>query len=247
MVSGAARAQVDTEPLPRPITVYLADHSQVSVTFTGDYGPVRVTGSLDAAPKAGFKVTSLRGRSREVSWDEVRSLNVVQNVSEGFPSGSFGVNLITDSAPSTELPGTGYSARLSTTDQATWRILGLPEGTLTVRGEPYGTLAVPISRITAFQMEPIRGSVTDLPKGTVRLEILAGTTVNLPLSDVQLMQRDIRGGTATITLADDQTFVGKLVELPKVTLKLGEDKSSVSVPLERVALLERLPPGGRRL
>ena len=49
----------------------------------------------------------------------------------------------------------------------------------------------------------------------------------------------------TVTLMDDQSFTGKLVELPKVPIPVTVEERTVTVPLERIALLERTTPGGR--
>jgi hypothetical protein len=89
--------------------------------------------------------------------------------------------------------------------------------------------------------------VTDLPRGNVRLEVLDGKIVQVPLEQLRSLQRDLRNGTLTVALNDDQVFTGKLVELPKVVIVLGEDvKDRRSIPLERIAFFERTVPAIRR-
>lgn len=235
---------ITLEPLPRPATVLLADRPTVTVTLNGDYGPVRVTGSMAQAPKDTLRLTGVSGQVREVSWNEVRSLSVVAYPREGFPQGSFQIGLITDPVPVSQVQGAGLVANYG--DVSQWRGQRLPEGTLTLQGQPYGSLALPLSRISAVQMEPIRGNVADLPDGTIKLQIFDGTTVNLPLKSVQSYQRNAARGTAIITLEDDQTFSGKIVDLPKVEIRFAGENPPPAIPLDRIAVLERTPPGGRR-
>jgi hypothetical protein len=233
---------VDLGPPPRPVAILVADRPLVTVEMAGDYGPVRVTGILEGAPKPGVDLGS-----REASWSEVRALARVTQPSEGFPAGSFRVALVTDDLPAAQSTGSGVLYGLTSQQVGgTWRAMRLPEGNLTLRGKPYGTLAVPTSRIVQVRMEPVRGDVEALPEGNIRIEVLPGTSVNIPLPEVQWLQRDLRRGTVSVTLADDQTFSGKLVDLPKVSIKFTGEMPPEPVPLERIVVLERRTPSGRR-
>jgi len=137
-------------------------------------------------------------------------------------------------------------SRIYDSTQGTWRALELPVGQLTLRGQPYGTLAFPTARLTAFLLEPLRGNLGELPAGNIRLEVLGGAVVNIPLTQVQLYQRDVARGTLRVTLMDEQMFSGKVLELPKVSLSVDTGREKQSIPLDRVAQMERTPPGGRR-
>ena len=83
---GRAGAQVEMEPLPTPVTVFLSEQPVVTVTLEGNHGPVRVTGSLDQQPEGTLHVTDLGGRPREVRWNEVVSLTRTEYPQEGLPS-----------------------------------------------------------------------------------------------------------------------------------------------------------------
>lgn len=234
---------LDLGPPARPVVILLANRPVVTVDLEGDYGPVRVTGTLEETPK-----TTLDLGTREVDWSEVRAISRVVQPSEGFPVGSYRVALVTDDAPATQSTGAGYvSGLLSTEAQGTWRALRLPEGTLTLRGEPYGTLKVPTSRINQLRLEPVQGDVQTMPAGNIRVEIFPGNTISVPLTQVQYLQRNIRRGTISVILADDQTFSGKLVELPKVSIKFAGEMPIAPIPLERIVVLERRTPSNRRL
>jgi len=241
--SSAQDKELDLGPPARPVVILLADQPVVTVDLAGDYGPVRVTGTLEATPKSALDVGS-----REVAWSEIRSFARVTQPSEGFPAGSFRVALVTDDVPATQSGGTGYvTGLLNTEAQGAWRALRLPEGSLTLRGKPYGTLNIPTSRINQMRLEPVRGDVQTMPPGNIRVELFPGNVVSVPLPDVQYLQRDLRKGTISVILADDQTFSGKLLELPKVSIQFVGEMPVAPVPLERIVVFERRTPSNRRL
>jgi hypothetical protein len=256
--SKGARAQntdqpVDLGPLPRPVALLRMDRPLLTVLAQGDYGDVRITGTLDEAPPGNFKLTDTYGRSREVGWKEIRTLSLVEFAAEGFPAGSSRITLVSDPVP---LAGTGtsgsatsggYTSRALNPEQGGWRLLRLPAGSFTLHGDPYGSMTIPTSRVVSLQMEPIRGNVTDLPNGTIRIEPFGGTVVGVPLEQVQTLQRDVPRGAITVTLADNQALTGKLVEMPHVTLSLDTEGKKQSIPMEQVVQFERLTPGARRL
>ncbi len=242
---GVAPQITDLEQPPRPVNVFLADRPIVTVEFGGDYGPVRVTGALDRAPKETLRLTDATGRTREAVWSEVQSLTEVRTATEGLPVGSYTVYLIGDATPTTSVGGAG--GYLTTTlptpggSRGGWRLSRLPEGEMAVATGSLGTIAFPVSRIRSFVEEPIRGSITQMPAGNVTVEVLAGKTLTVPLTNVEFLRRDLRAGTITLSLADGQTVTGKLRELPKVALAF-EDKRP-PIPLERIVQLEVAIPG----
>jgi hypothetical protein len=252
--------EVGLGKLPQRVSIFLTARALVSVTFTGDYGPVRVTGSLDEAPKEPLRLTDTAGRAREVSWDEIRTMTNTDYPTEGFPAGSFQVALITDATSGTTPGGIAYRPGITTGSttsvvgaaQGAWRMLKAPEGTLKLSGSPFGTLSVPTSRIAAFEVVPIIGDVAELPQATIKLEVLQGSTVSVPFSEVRLLQRNTVRGTARVTLMDEQTFTGKVVELPKVSLSItptdivdaeGKTPPARTISLEDVVQFERATGG----
>jgi hypothetical protein len=86
-----------------------------------------------------------------------------------------------------------------------------------------------------------------MPAGAVRIEILPGVVIAAPLADVRSFRRDVAKGTVAVVLEDDQSFVGKLIELPNVSLALKGAGATTSVPLAGIAQFDRAVPGARRL
>jgi hypothetical protein len=248
-LAAAAHAQVvDIGPLPQPATVLVRERPVVTVLLRGDHGEVRVTGAMEQAPEGTLRLTDASGRSREAVWTEIRSLGQVAYAAEGLPVGSYQAALVSDPAATGQgLGGAGYASRVLELGQPAWRMLRLPEGSMTLRGEPYGTFTFPLARLVAFQMEPVRGNVPDLPAGNVRIEVFEGQTVTVPLPEVRLLQRDVSRGTVAVTLRDEQTFTGRLVELPQVALAVETERGKIEIPLDQVVQFERVLPGGRRL
>jgi hypothetical protein len=243
---GSARAQDEAEPPPvdlgpiaRPVAVYLVDRPLATVTFRGDYGPTRLTGLLDALPKDTIQITNSRGKTRNTTWTEVRGLTRVETATEGFPAGSYMVRLSTEqpNVSTTALTGDYAAPELSTPDQPAWRAMRVPEGDVTLRGESYGTLSVPLNRIEALYMEPERFSIVQLPKGTLRLEVLSGKPIDLPLEQVQSLRRDVATGTAVVTLNDGQMFTGKVLQLPNVSITSEPPTAHAPIPLDRIVEL----------
>jgi hypothetical protein len=238
----------DLGPIPRPITLFLLDKPTVTVSFQGDYGPVRATGVLDKAPEETLRVRSIQGLPREARWTEIRDLSVVQFPREGMPAGTFQVSLVSDPVSVTQISAGGAGIRDYSTDAGGWGAARLPDGNLTLTGKPYGSLTIPLSRVSSFQMEPIRGTVAQFPNGDVKLEPLAGSPITVPLQEIQTLQRDQSRDAVTLTLADGQSYTGKLVQLPEVSIAVTTPAGPVvTVPLSRVSYLERTPPGGRLL
>lgn len=243
-----ARAQENEfGSLSRPISVYLADRPTVTVDFGGDYGPVRLTGTLEKTPQGTLRLTDATGRTRLADWSEVRSLVEVRTATEGLPLGTYTVYLVSDATnPSGGVgPTGGYAATALPSPVVTrggWRLSRLPEGELTVQAGNLGSVTLPVGRVTAFVQDPVRGSITKMPSGTVRVEVLAGKTLNVPLVDVEYLRRDLKAGTISLTLADGQTVTGKLLELPKVSLTF-ENMQPPAIPMERIVQLEVAVPG----
>lgn len=257
LVSGAAGAQEQVKPdqnpdealtpPPRPVSIYLTDSPTISVVFNGDQGASRVTGTLETAPMDLLHLTDVTGHSRDAAWTDVRDLALVRSASEGFPLGSFTVTLLSD--PGTQSSNTGFtggylSPALSSpgVGQVGWRLPSLNEGQLTLRGQNFGQLDIPVSRIVSVSQEPIRGGLVALPQGTVRVEVLPGKTVDVSLADVVSLRRNPRAETISLTLADGQRFSGKLVSLPQVSITLGEGRDRRTLPLNRIVEIEFTAP-----
>lgn len=244
----AAHAQdEDLAPPPRPLSLIVNEKPSVTVSLDGDSGPVRVTGTLTGASTETLHLQDPNGKPRDASWNEIRTLSRVEYPSEGMPVGSFRVTLVTDAVQESQVAGVDYGAGSFDPGAPGWRLLQIPEGKITLSGAPYGTLTVPAGRISSWQDNPVRGTLAELPAGNVRVEVLSGSVVSLPLPQVQFMQRDLHRGTVNVTLADGQTFSGKLVELPNISITMGEMNNRVTVPLSNVVVLERPVPAGSTL
>ena len=239
------------DPPPRPVTLLLTDRPLVSVQFRGDHGPVTVMGTLEEAPRTALRLTDQSGRTRDTSWSDLRELRTVRSAVEGLAEGSFSVRLASDPADGPNY-GSGTSGIGSLGNRlGGWRVLRLPEGSLSLRGNPYGALTVPLARVTDFSVLPITGTIATMPAGQIRLEILEGKTVEVPLAQLQALSRDIPRGTAVAALADGQSFTGKLLELPRVSLVIEPTGTSIqtepqTIPLERISQLQiTVIPGSR--
>lgn len=243
-LSPAVAQDLGLEPPPRPVAILVTDRPLVTVDLQGDFGPVHATGVLESAPEA-----RLDYGSGSVAWSEVLALESVFQPVEGFPAGSYRLALVTDDTAPQQIQGSGSTGTLygPAVNSGTRRVLRLPEGNITLSGKPYGKLTFPASRILQFRQVPVRGDVNALPAGNVRLELFPGTVVTIPLDEVQLFRRDVATGTATVTLSDEQTFSGKLLELPKVNVTFTGENPPPPIPLERVVVLDRRTVGGRRL
>ena len=66
--------------------------------------------------------------------------------------------------------------------------------------------------------------------------------VSLPVTSVLWLRRDLAAGTAEVLLRDQQSFSGKLVELPKVSVVVvspTDEKNKQSIPLDHIAVIQR--------
>jgi hypothetical protein len=244
-----ASAQDEAEaPLERPIVIYPLKDAKVTAVAQGEFGPLRVSGTIVEAPKETIRVADSAGRTRETAWTEVRTLQQAAYPAEGLPSGSFLVTLTSDPLEAAGGSGAFYSTGTGGGNPAAaWRMSRLPEGQLKLAGKPFGELTLPVSRLVSFAIDPIRGNTTEMPAGAVRLEILPGVVISAPLTDVRSFRRDVARGTVAVVMEDDQSFVGKLVELPSVAIALKGAGATTSVPLAGIAQFDRAVPGARRL
>jgi hypothetical protein len=246
--AGAANAQAPANgldilgPLERRVTIFLAERPVWTATFMGDHGPVRVTGLLAEVPAEPLQVVHASGARREVPWTEIRELSLVRSPAEGFPEGSFWLQLLGDPvdplrAGAAVLPGGGIGAGAVA---GRWRLASLPDEAIILRSANLGDLSIPLSRISELVMQPILARITRLPEAAVRVEVLPGTVVNVPLAQVASLRRDLRAGSITLGLADGQLISGRLVNLPDVAIEF--DPPTAPIPLAEIVQLEvRLP------
>jgi hypothetical protein len=155
-LSGVTEANAQDEPespLERPIVIYPLKDARVTVGLQGEFGPLRVSGTLAGVPKEVVRVADSTGRTREVAWTEVRSVQQAPYPAEGIPAGSFLVTLTSDPVETTS--GGFYSTGTGGGNLAAgWRMSRLPEGQLKLTGKPFGELTVSVSRIIAFGSIP---------------------------------------------------------------------------------------------
>ncbi|HEU4754217.1 MAG TPA: hypothetical protein VFU47_13995 [Armatimonadota bacterium] len=246
----------EIEPPPRPITVWVAERPTVTLTFQGESGISTLVGTLESAPQEKVRITDSNGLIREVPFTDISGFSLVRQPFEGLPAGTYTVGLFSRLASSllTGTPNTGadYSGLSDPQQENVLRANRLPAGDIVLSGQPYGRIAVPLSRVLDMTTTPITARLAELPAGTVRVEVLPGKTVDVPLRAVEGLYRDLQNGTVTLQLNSElaenvgQTISGKLLELPQVTLELGEAPNRQSVALSRVVALQR-PSLTRRL
>jgi hypothetical protein len=172
-------------PEVRPaISLLLVDQPLVSVSYNGDYGPMRVTGTLVDAPRRLLRILDITGGVREIRWTDLFSLNVVRVPTADLPVGSFTLMLSSEEGAlprSTATVTTNYTAGASVASvpPTPAHLLELPRGELVLQGQPYGNLRIATERITDLHMEPVRGSLVSMPDVTISLEIRqAGSSGN---------------------------------------------------------------------
>lgn len=272
-IAGAAQAQGQgtapgfqdptLAPAPQPVSLLLAEQPLVNVEWDGDSGRAKLVGVLRDGPRGLVEVTDGIGRRRRVQWAEIEVIQPVTIPSEGLPEGSFRVGVSGE-------PGQGFQQRIQVGGynsnggagaggglggpageaQQGWRLLRLPEGTITLEGAPYGRVQVPIQRLYSYQLAPLRGVVQVFPPGEIRVELQRGTVVSVQFPTVVYLRRDLPRGTILLTLEDGQQFSGRELALPKVDIPvldaLDEKAPPTIVPLTRVLQLQRTPPRGSR-
>lgn len=230
------------EPLPRPITLFVLQKPTVTVAFKGDFGPAQLIGVLEQAPAGAILVRSHDGSAREASWGDLRQLVAITRPTEGAEKG-WTATLMADMVPVRQSQGAGRTP--SFYEQSGWSTPTLPEGSLRLTGKPYGTIDIPTAKVDLLRQEPVRGTLPALPDAPLRVQVLDGQPFTVSLADVVTYRRDVQRQLVTVTLADDQTFTARLVELPKVALAVATDAGPRSVPFEQIGLMERATPGGR--
>jgi hypothetical protein len=236
-------------PPPRPLTVLVAQQPEVTVTFVGEYGVSTVVGTVESAPSVNVRLTDSAGQARDVPFTQLYSFSTVRAPLEGLPAGSLTATLLSDPGILQRLSGAGYSGDAQSSNIL--RLNRLPEGNLVLSGQPYGRLTIPLGRVTDYGQLAISGLTGEMPAGNIRLELFPGNAMQVPLRSVEGMYRDLKNGTVVLDLSTGQPGVtqrltGKLLELPQVTLRIGEAPDQRSVPLDRVVALQR-PAVGRRL
>ncbi|MBM3459882.1 MAG: hypothetical protein FJX77_15280 [Armatimonadetes bacterium] len=253
---------------PQPVTVLVSDRPLVTVDWDGDQGPIKLLGTLEQGPEGMLSLSDGIGRRRQVRWTEIEALAPVTEPSAGLPLGAYSVGIVSEPGQgfektiriggySSSSGGSGANASLASARGPAsdtvegWRLMRLPAGgSITVTGEPYGSVTIPLDRVRSYQMAPIRGGVQSLPPGDIRLELVPGASVSIPLPRVVFLRRDRPRGTIFLVLEDGQQFNGREVEFPRITLELlsevDEKAPPTRVELARVVQLNRTPPGGGR-
>ena len=253
-------------PEVRPaISLLLVDQPLVTVSFNGDYGPMRVTGTLVDAPRRLLRLLDATGATREIRWSDLFSLNVVRVPTAELPVGSFTVMLSSEEGAlprSTATVTTNYTAgaTVATVPPAPAHLLELPRGELILQGEPYNSLRIPTERVTDLRMEAIRGSLVNMPDVKISLEVREGggngngknggqkggdngtpsepKVIDIPLRRVEVFRRDAARQLLSVTLADGQIFTGRIVNLPSAAIEVDVENQTRSYLLTRIAQFE---------
>ena len=257
LAGATALAQTETsefEAPPSPVSLLRATSPMLTVSYQGEFGPMRITGVLAQAPEAPLTLLDPEDRERSANWLAIRALSVVRNPREGSPRGSFSVTLSSDEGalPRTVrgLAGAGaasrYGARGSGGPSARpWRLTSLPKGEVVLRGKPYGSITIPLESIEDWTVIPLSGTISELPPGLIRVQVAQNLTVSLPLQEVETLRRDMEREFISVLLVDGQVFSGKLRQLPNVRLSIRVGTGTTAVPLAEVVQLEvmRVPLG----
>jgi hypothetical protein len=242
----------------QPISILLIDRPTVTLQVAGDHGPLRLTGTLEQAPASLGRVVDATGESHAAVWSDISSFTRVLEPVEGLPAGSFSVGLISDAGRAFQIRAGGAGGGVGASGGAYggggltgsgdsaqgWRLLRMPSGTVSLSGPPFVRIDVPLGKVAAYQRVPLVGEVTGLPRGVIEVEVLGGRTLSLPLENTVLFRRDLGRGMISVSQLDGQSFVGKLVRLPGVSIEVSNDAGKQTVALSRVLQMNRTPPGG---
>ncbi len=255
-------AQPPLPPLRPAISLLLVSEPIMTVNYTGDFGPMQVTGTLVQSPETPLRTIGPDGEPRDVRWTELSGVRLVRTPTAELPAGSFVLLLSGDPGAlvrsSAVQPG-GYAEATAAAllSPVLRRLPRLPGGELVLRGDPYETMRVPVERILNARQEPVRGSLDAPIAGELALEVgrVNGTgtkVVNIPMARVETLRRDVSRGLATVTLGDQQIFSGRVVSLPEVAIQVDvegaalalapQGTTKLSIPLSRVAQLETTTP-----
>lgn len=255
-LAGGAGAQEELapeiifDPPPRPIQVFLQENSLATIAFEGEHGPVQLAGRLISAPAGTVSLVSGEGARAEVSWNDILTLWQATSLSEGVPHGSFIVHLTAQASPEASYSGgigaPGTNGRSLTGAQG-WRLLDAPSGELVLESAIFGRVGIPVERVRSLAKNPLRGTVERLPEGIIKVEVLPGRTLNVPLPSVSFFRRDRPAGTILLELNDGQIINGRLVELPRLALPLDSTKTPQTAPIEQIAAFEIRRPAGTAL
>lgn len=255
-LSGGAAAQDEVapeiifEPPPRPIQVYLQENSLATIAFEGEHGAVQLAGRLISAPAGSVSLVSSEGARAEVSWSDILTLWQATSLSEGAPHGSYIVHLTAQASPEASYSGgigaPGTNER-NLSGAYGWRLLDAPTGDLVLESAIFGKVSIPVERVRSLAKNPLRGTVERLPEGIIKVEVLPGRTLNVPLPSVSFFRRDRPAGTVLLELNDGQIINGRLVELPRLALPLDSTKTPRTAPMEKIAVFEIRRPAGTSL
>src|SRR5436305_3542085 len=155
-----ATPDVELAP-PRPaISLLLINEPTVTVTYNGDFGPMKVTGALVEAPSQPLRVTAMGYGTRLINWNEIFNLSVVRVPTATLPVGSYTVTLSNEEGtlPRTTVVTTTYTTAptVAMAPPVPSHAVELPRGDLVLEGEPYHALRISTDRVTDIRMEPIR-------------------------------------------------------------------------------------------
>jgi hypothetical protein len=184
MIAGARPLHAQQEPMgeipaPKPaISLLLINQPVVTVNYAGDYGPMRVTGTLMEAPQRLVKIIAANGDTRMIGWNEIFSLALVTVPTAELPIGSYTIVL---SSEESALPRTSATLTTSYTPGVAvaaipgvpTHVAELPRGEVVLEGSPYGAMRIPTSRISEMHQEAVRGSLILMPEATLSLEVRA--------------------------------------------------------------------------
>ncbi len=225
---------------PRSGVVNVRDNPYVSVWYEGEFGPMRLFGTMTKTPAGLARIKDRAGNVKDVPWTEIRSIDQVTSFPRDEnpePARPMVVGLVGDAEGRSAAFGRGSAA-------PQWTLVNLPDGAIEVRGEPYGVVQVPAKKVTGFDLAGLSGPIT-LPDGNVELQIAADRTISIPLRHVRQFVREENDRVRVETAG--QIFSGKLVKLPDGSVEVQlRDERTVQVPLSRVRSISTGTPAFSR-
>jgi hypothetical protein len=227
----AARTSADA-PM---VTILTATGVSVSVTFQGDYGPNRIEGLLVSLPNEPIRARE----GKEVREIELRHLQELQRTPLGVGPdalSTYSLQMSTGESyilqpDKSETPSGPQPATITRTMQ----VVSVPKDAVALKTELFGVLNIPFPKLLQLTVQPIRGTLREVPNLSLPVEVLPGLTLRVPFQRLTNFHRDPMGGTTTVSFGTAEGVTGRVKQMPEGGLVvLTTDGVERHIPLSDV-------------
>ena len=95
------------------------------------------------------------------------------------------------------------------------QVVSVPKGPVELKTDLFGVLRIPFPKLLQLTVQPIRGTLREVPNISLSVEVLPDLTLMVPLQRLTNFHRDPMGGTTTVSFGSAEGATGRVKQMPE--------------------------------